>query len=309
LNTIEEAILRTVLYADVFDFPMTRPEIVHFLIAETPLQAAHIEQTLDTSYALRSVLCEQHDYVCCAGREHLIDVRRERERVSAQLWDSAIRYGTWLAYLPFVRMVALTGALAMRNASAHDDDLDYVLVTTPGRVWIARAFAVLLVRVAKLRGSVICPNYVLAETALSQEREDLYMAHEITQMVPIFGSELYDRMLTINDWVKEHLPNAQNAFYDGRRNAEHLRAVGGSVKKLCEWVLGGWIGDWLENWERQRKLRRFSQAMKTPHSAAVLDETKVKGHFEDHGHPVLRKYYERLRRYNLDEKRLPMAGD
>ncbi|MFN8450301.1 MAG: hypothetical protein U0521_17370 [Anaerolineae bacterium] len=47
----------------------------------------------------------------------------------ARLWRAA--------RLPPVRMVALTGALVVRNASDNDDDLDYVLVTRRG-AWIAR---------------------------------------------------------------------------------------------------------------------------------------------------------------------------
>ena len=118
----------------------------------------------------------------------MIPLRVERDQASLLLWPPALSYGAWLARLPFVRMVALTGALAMRNASADDDDLDYVLVTAPGRVWLARAFAIVLVRLAKRRGVVVCPNYVLAESALAQDKHDLFMAHEVAQMVPIYGA-------------------------------------------------------------------------------------------------------------------------
>jgi hypothetical protein len=39
--------------------------------------------------------------------------------------------------------------------------------------------------------------------------------------------------------------------------------------------------------------------MQTPHSSARLDEQQVKGHFNDHGNPVLRQYYERLQQHGL----------
>ena len=47
--------------------------------------------------------------------------------------------------------------------------------------------------------------------------------------------------------------------------------------------------------------------MQTPHSAAQLDDQHVKGHFNDHGHPVMQQYHERLRAYDLEA--LPLAGD
>ena len=37
MTRIEEAILRTVIYADIFNFPLTRAELHHYLIADTPV--------------------------------------------------------------------------------------------------------------------------------------------------------------------------------------------------------------------------------------------------------------------------------
>jgi hypothetical protein len=59
-------------------------------------------------------------------------------------------------------------------------------------------------------------------------------------------------------------------------------------------VLGGGLGDRLEGWERARKLRKFAPAAGQAGSAAELDSDHVKGHFDDHGHPILRQYYDRL---------------
>lgn len=232
-------------------------------------------------------------------------MRSEREAASLLLWPRALRYGKWLACLPFVRMVALTGALAVRNAAAHDDDLDYVVVTAEGRVWLARAFAIVLVRLAKRRGVVVCPNYVLAESALAQEPHNLFMAHEVAQMVPIYGRAMYQSMRESNAWVARYLANAGSAYYD-----EAERRPGrfwGMIKRAAEVILGGRLGDRLEAWEYRRKLRRFAPEMQTPHSAAQLDAQHVKGHFKDHGHPVMSRYDQRLSEYDSDA--VSLTGD
>lgn len=307
MNALDEAILRTVLYADVFDFPLNAREIAHFLIADTPFTVAQIEYALAHSASLAAMLNVRNGMYFCHERDAILDIRHERERASHGLWQPALKYGGWLAYLPFVRMVALTGALAMRNASAHDDDLDYVLVTAPRRVWLARAFAVLLVRVIKLRGIVICPNYVLSESALTQQRRDLFMAHEVAQMIPLYGRALYERMRAENDWVWTHLPNAHGAYFHECERGE--QRAGRLIKRVVERLLSGKIGDALEAWEQRRKRARFAPALQTPYSAAQLDAEHVKGHFNDHGHPVLSKYRERLRRYGLERDALPLAGD
>ncbi|HVU10239.1 MAG TPA: hypothetical protein VHD90_03135 [Phototrophicaceae bacterium] len=305
MSPIEEAILRTVIYADIFNFPLTRPELQHYLISSQPVSLAQIEQTLDSSPLLQTELDIQPEYVAYARGQGSIAVRGQRAAASLSLWPLALHYGQWLARLPFVRMVALTGALAVRNASDDDDDLDYVLVTAAGRVWLARAFAIVLVRLAELRGVVVCPNYVLAETALEQPKRDLFMAHEVAQMVPIYGLSLYRAMRACNPWVEDYLPNASDAFY-----VEQERLPGSGwdrLKRVIEWALGGRIGAALEGWEYRRKLRRFAGELRAPHSAALLDDQHVKGHFNDHGYPVLRQYEDRLRRYDLDA--LPLAAD
>lgn len=305
VNPIEQAILRTVIYADLFDFPLTRRELHHYLIADQPFSFAQIEQTLATSVSLKTELEFHQNYLTCAGRGALIGVRAAREQASLTLWAAALDYGQWLARLPFVRMVALTGALAVRNASDSDDDLDYVLVTADGRVWLARAFAILLVRLAKIRGVKVCPNYVLAKSALEQDNHDLFMAHEVAQMVPIYGQQTYAAMRQRNAWVTETLPNATMPYFAVQeRQPERGWAT---LKRTLETLLGGGIGDTLEGWEYRRKLRRFAGELQTPNSAAVLDDQHVKGHFKDHGHPIMQRYEQRLKQYDLEA--MCLAGD
>jgi hypothetical protein len=297
MDSIEAAILRTVLYADIFQFPMTAEEIHHFLIHDRPVSLEVIRQTLAASTTLRQLVDYNGDYVVYDGHHDSAQVRRARQASSAHLWPLALRSGIWLARLPFVRMVALTGALAVRNAAADDDDLDYLLVTEPGRVWLARAFAIVLVRLGRLRGVEICPNYVLSASALLQNRRDIFIAHEVVQMVPFYGLALYAQLRGVNAWVDAYLPNACEPFY--REAEQELGAFWKALKRAAEWALSGRLGDRLEGWEYQRKLRRFAGDMRTPHSSARLDEQQVKGHFNDHGNPVLHQYEERLRQHGL----------
>jgi hypothetical protein len=307
MNSLEAAILRTVLYADIFDFPLTLAEVHHFLIHTEPASLYDIRRTLATSEYLRAFLESVEGYIIYNGRSTLIETRLAREQSSRRLWPNAIQYGRWLACLPFVRMVALTGALAVRNASDDDDDLDYILVTAPRRVWIARAFAILLVRLGRLRGVEICPNFVLAETAMTQTKQDVFMAHEVAQMVPLFGYDLYWRFRAANAWVKDYLANAEGPLYDeAELQPDSIRA---SLKRLLERALSGALGDKLEQWEYHRKRRRFAPEMQKNHSSAQLDETQVKGHFDDHGHPALQRYFRRLRECGLENQMVAVPGD
>jgi hypothetical protein len=304
---LEAAILRTILYADVFQFPLTIEEIHHYLMAEQPVSLEHVRTCMEQSAVLRQRLETVEGYYALRGRNETVALRRSRDELSEHLWKTGEAWGRWLARLPFVRMVALTGALAVRNAAHAGDDIDYLLVTAAGRVWLARALAVVLVRIARVRGAHICPNFVLAETALAQGRRDVFIAHEVAQMVPLYGADVYERFREANAWVKAYLPNADGSF---RRNPAYPMGWAGRVaKRLGEFMLGGRLGDWLEDWEQRRKLKRFATDLQTPRSAAKLDHTQVKGHFQDHGYRVLEEYAARLRQYQVEDAPLAKTGD
>jgi hypothetical protein len=126
-------------------------------------------------------------------------------------------------------------------------------------------------------------------------------------MVPLFGHQLYRQFRIANGWVEEQLPNAKGTFYDEAEvTVDGIWWIG---KLLLETMLAGPIGDRLEQWEYRRKIRRFASAMRKPNSSAQLDETQVKGHFDDHGHPTLQKYFQRLRECGLEQQTLTVPGD
>ncbi len=298
-HPLDAAILRTVLYADVFDFALTVRELHHFLLHRAPAPLADVQRALETSAALSDALEHSGDLVALKGRVDLFALRRDREATALALWPQARRYAHALAHLPFVRMVALTGALAMRNPVSARDDLDYLIVTQPGRVWLARLATVALVRWVGLTGTVICPNFVLAEDALAQSRRDVYIAHEVAQAVPLYGAPLYVRLRDENRWTFAHLPNA-----GGSLHADDMRGLsrgGRGLKHALEWLLGGRVGDRIESWEKSRKVRRFRAMPQPPDSAARVDDTQVKGHFNDHGGTVLMQYQQRLAAYGLSD--------
>jgi hypothetical protein len=295
---VSGAILRTLIYADIFDFPMTAAEIHQFLIAcAAPYDA--VCTALETSTWLAGHVERAGEYFHLRGRSALVALRQERDAAAGRLWPIARRYGRWLAHLPFVRMVALTGSLAMRNPRHAQDDIDFLLVTAPRRVWLARAFAIVVVRVARLQKVGLCPNYVLAETALEQAGHDMYMAHEMAQMIPLSGAACHAAMTAANPWTAPYLPNASAPFYADAEPDGPPRGVGRFFQRVGEWLFGGWRGDALDDWEQRRKIRRFEAETGGNPGAAHLDQEHVKGHFQDHGQRVLARYAESLRAYGL----------
>jgi hypothetical protein len=304
-STADEAILRTLLYADLFDYPLTPHEIHHYLIA-TPATDIAVQAALACSPWVAAHTTQTRGYVALRGRQALGALREARRQSSAALWPVARRWAAVLGWLPFVRMVAVTGALAVDNAP-EGDDVDFLIVTAPGRVWLARALTVLVVRLARLAGVGLCPNYVLAETALAQQRRDLFSAHDLVQMVVLVGQDTGAAMLKANAWTAEYLPQATRPL----RTEQDLGPRGWAWRwqRLGEWLLGGRVGNALEAWERRRKLARFAPAARQPGSAAELDEERVKGHFEDHGYPILQRFEARVRQFQVESAMMPAGSN
>ena len=291
---LERAIVRTVAYADIFDYPLTAAELQRYLIGVTS-SLVEVEQALGAGQLVPEQLTEQDGFFALPSRAAPAATRGARTARAEQLWPRARHYGRIIASLPFVRMVAITGELAMDNVQP-DSDIDYFIVTTPGRLWLCRLFVVAVVRAAAPRGVVLCPNYLLSERALAFEERNLYSAHEVAQMVPLTGFTTYQRLRAANGWVAEFLPNA-----DGPPRSHGAPPRFRLARHMTERALGGRLGDWLEGWEMRRKVRKLGRVAGDNREAAYSADW-CKGHVNGHEQRILTTYTERWR---AAEGRLP----
>lgn len=272
--SLAEAILATVSYADVFDFPLTRPEI-HRYLAGFRASPRAVEQALEN---LPRSLSRSGPYTTLHGRETLVYERLRRQQHAARLWPAARTYGGIISRLPFVRMVAVTGALAVSNV-LHGADIDYLLVTRPGRVWLCRAMVLAVGRATARQGFLLCPNYLVSMRALRFPDHSLYAAHEVAQMVPLAGQAVYEEMRRENAWVDAILPNAAGA---PPGTPASYQAIPERLRRpVLELVAGGFPFDRLEAWEQERKIRRLSREQAgSPESHFTADTCK--GHLHRH---------------------------
>jgi hypothetical protein len=265
---LERAVIESVAYSDVFDYPLTLEEIRRSL----PVVASTVEVAAALEVACDFVIGVAPFHVL-TGREALVETRTRRAEASRRLMRRGFFYGRLIARLPFVRMVAVTGSLAVDNAE-DGDDVDYLVVTAPGRVWLARALTIAVVRLASLRGLTLCPNYLLSETALALPERDVYTARELLQMRPVAGHAVYSRMLAANAWCADLLPS-------WRPDAAEQDERPGLLKRLGEAVLGGRLGDALERWFLRRKGREL-RARAGANGETAFNEDICKGHFDAH---------------------------
>jgi hypothetical protein len=282
---LQRAIVQTVAYADVFDYPLTADEIHRYLI-DVPASRGSVRGVLSND--LPQNLARTGRYFSLPGREAAVDTRKLRMANAVDYWRRAVHYGRRMSHLPFVRMVAVTGALAMDNNA--DGDIDYLVVTEPGRLWLCRALIVGLVRVAALKGTELCPNYFLSERALVLEERNLFTAHEMTQMVPLAGMATYQQLRDLNRWSDAFLPNASAA----PKRISPVEPGRKRTRNLLEHTLRSRVCSPLERWEMSRKVRKLG-TRGDGHAEAAFGPDWCKGHFGDHGQATLARYAERLK--------------
>ena len=249
-SSLERAILETLAYSDVFNYPLTLDELHRYLT-----YPATKDELLNCLTSLPSISSVSGFYFL-PHRTAIVDIRRQREIASRSAFRRAVFYGRILGSLPFVRMVAMTGSLAVLNLS-KDADMDYMLVTAPRRLWLARAFTVTFGRFMRLFGDKICINVLVSESALEWDSHDLYAAREMCQMIPITGMDVYLCLRKANAWVESHLPNAKSAPISQAVARDAISRY--SLQQLFELPFCGKLGDLLETWTMNFQIKKITR--------------------------------------------------
>ncbi|MGB8646575.1 MAG: hypothetical protein WCF84_15150 [Anaerolineae bacterium] len=301
-DPLAQAILKTLHYADIFDFPLTGAELERYLIG-VRATSPEIKATLLELTQCQGRIAAVDRFFTLPSRQPIV---AERLRLKQQAQGQAPRahfYGRLLGYFPFVRMVAITGALAMENA--RDNDIDLLIVCAPGRLWMVRGAAIALVRLARLRGDHLCPNFLITENRLGVAEENLYNAHEIVQMIPLYGLNLYRRLRRANTWVDRFLPNVDRT--DKAYVPESFDAFGLWLKRMGERLLGGRAGEAIEQWEMSRKVRKLSAQIPPNADDVEFSSEACRGFISGHSRRILAEFTRRTQELEPAQNREEMA--
>ena len=234
MNRQELAIVRTVTYASLFDYPLTLEQLRLTMIS-LAMSRDEILATYDGSMRLRSLVEHRDGFFFPAGRGDLVGERRRREARSREFLARHTRLLQWVCALPFTRMVALSGSIAHLNLE-DGGDLDLFIVTRGRRVWLVTLAMILLTRLLGAR-RIVCANLVMSDThlAIKEEEQDLFTANQVLHLKPLFGMEVLEGFVAANPFVAmfypNHAPRAAAGFAIHRGRA--LRWL----KAAAEWVL------------------------------------------------------------------------
>jgi hypothetical protein len=208
------AVLKTLTYADIFDYPLTREEIWRWLISDK----GKAEKTLQ-GLIKKGTIAQKEGYFFFKGREEVVGARKKREEWAKEKWVIAQKTAAKLRKIPGIRLLGVTGALAVNNCK-KEDDIDFLVITSAGYLWLVRLVVYLLAPALGIKRrrpaerkvkDKICFNLFLDEGSLRVGPPSLFLAHEVAQLKPLVNKgKAYERFLWENQWVGDFLPNAKN---------------------------------------------------------------------------------------------------
>ena len=280
----ELALLRSVTYASLFDYPLTLDQL-HRSLIECEMPMHDVLATYERSRALRQVVEYSDGFFYLAGRHDLVAERRRREIRSRAFLAQHRLVLRLICAIPFTRLVALSGSVAHLNLEPAGD-LDLFIITKGAHVWTVTLAILLLTKVMRCRRT-ICANFVIADTHLALEQQDVFTANQVVHLKPLIGAGALDEFLAANPFVARYYPNAarqglssvvawrQRALDGAKRTLERLLTWPSPLIESTARTLYGWyLRRRATRWQSPEQVRLQTDYLKLhtqSHRRSILD--------------------------------------
>ncbi|RLC32377.1 hypothetical protein DRH13_01820 [Candidatus Woesebacteria bacterium] len=223
--------ISSLIYHDIFDYPLTPLDLIKWTAGKA-VKFKNLENIK---------ISTKNGFLFLSGKEGSTLKRLMRKRISKRKLEKAIKAAKILSFLPTVKMIAVTGALAMNNAN-EESDIDFLTITKKGSLWTTRLLTMALLKAFRIprrkygdksTKDKLCLNIWLDENDLawSKKSRNIFTSHEISQIIPLVNKgQTYEKFLSKNTWVTDYWPNATSA----KAGKEKEKKEKGFVIKLME---------------------------------------------------------------------------
>lgn len=238
MKPIEEAVLKTLSYFDIFDYPLTAFELWKwFYVGKVDgefkkINVGDVVKSLRESEYIKQRIESRDGFYYLKGRASIVSTRMDRYRLAERKYHRALRVASFLRFLPFVKMVGVCNTLAYSN-SKREADIDLFIVTKRRRVWQTRFWVTGFLKLLNMRPrpgktqDTICPSFFIDEDHLSVQglalEKDIYLPYWVAQVVPIYDEGVYESFYRANEWVRFSLPNVLQYVPTFRRSLSQVR--------------------------------------------------------------------------------------
>jgi hypothetical protein len=236
----------------MFNYPVSLEDILYFL--DTEVEEYSIQMELDTLIE-EGCLFRTGSFFSLKDDPAIADRRINSHRRADALLPIAARGARLLYQFPFVRGVFISGSLS-KHCAEEKEDIDYFIVTSANRLWIARTFMHLFKKLTYLRGHQhrFCMNYYVDEEALEIREKNIFTATELITLIAASGNGGVMNLFNANEWTTRFYPQYRH------RNRESSATPRSSLlKRICERLLDNRIGDCLDDYFRKLTAGRWKK--------------------------------------------------
>jgi hypothetical protein len=286
ISDCSKAILKTLLYFNIFKYPLREEEIIQYLSIQPP---ASIETELNYLVSQNYISYHQGFYFIGEDKE-IINRRLKGNLLAEKYLKITTRHVQWLSAIPFIKCICISGSLS-KNYMDDKSDIDYFIITEHNRLWIVRFVLSVVYKVFVLLGKkkYICPNYIITEYNLEIKDRNIFTAIEIATLIPMYNLQMYMSFMNANRWVSQYFPNMISA-----------PNIPLTATKIPKTVDLGWItavDNYFYNFYRKHYQHKFNDSQHLGTEDLSYKKEVYKMHISGHRNKILEKYEEMLRFY------------
>ncbi len=193
------------LYFSIFKYPITKEEIFSFSSAK---DIKDIEIELH-DLVKKHIIFKNGIYYSDLNDDTLVNRRLKGNKMAQDIMPKAIKRAKFIMSFPYIESVSISGALA-KNYYDDDGDIDFFIITKPGRLWLARTFLITYKKLFLLNSKkYFCLNYFISSDNYNIEEKNTFTATELITLIPIYGKTTFNKFITNNTWAKDFYPNKE----------------------------------------------------------------------------------------------------
>lgn len=241
LSATASAVLRTLLYFDIFRYPLLPEEILENCQdagADQPKVCYELELLCK-----QKMVCQLNGFYFLTPDDTLVQRRIKGNHDALRYLRKARQYTRLISRFPFVEAVLISGSLS-KNFVDEQSDIDYFIITRPQRLWVCRTLLILFKKAFLLNSrKYFCVNYFIDSHSLQLPDQNIFTATELVFAKPFYNPELCQQFYKSNAWSGQFYPNKPPASV-----AETQQVSKGGLKSLFETALNGKLGERLDAW-------------------------------------------------------------
>ncbi len=199
--------LKTLLYFSIFKYPLRIDEIFEYS------NALSIEETilfLD-EYLNDGIIFKIDDFYLCENESSYINRRLKGNQMAKDIFYKAEKVSKFISKFPYITGVGISGSLS-KGYYDDDGDIDFFLITSSNRLWLARTFLILYKKLFLFNSKkYFCVNYFVSETTLEIQEKNQFTATEVVTLIPMYGKKMFQEFYHQNKWINDFYTNKKIA--------------------------------------------------------------------------------------------------